>query len=124
MDEEVLRLTDGRGADHVIDIGGAATLAQSINAAAHEGVVSIVGLIGGVKAEIDVSRVFAKNLRLHGVETGSRAMLEDLRAFVERHAVSPLIHRTYPLAEVGAAYAELAAAAHMGKICIDLTDGR
>ena len=122
-DVEVLRLTAGLGVDHVIDIGGADSLARSMSAVAVEGVVSMVGVIGGLKAEIDIGVAFDKNLRLDGVETGSRAMLEALLAFIMGHRVKPVVDRVFSLAAARDAFLRLESGGHFGKICIVL-DGR
>lgn len=119
-DEAAKRLTGGMGVDHVIDIGGAATLGRSIEAIRFEGVVSVVGLIGGLTAELDIFQVFLKNLTIHGVETGSRAMLEEMIAYMTRHAIRPVIDSVFPIEQVQSAYRHLEAAAHLGKVCISL----
>jgi NADPH:quinone reductase-like Zn-dependent oxidoreductase len=119
-DVEVLRLTAGRGVDHVIDIGGAGSLARSMSAVAVEGVVSMIGVIGGLKAEIDIGMAFDKNLRLDGVETGSRAMLEELLAFVMAHRVKPVVDRVFSLVAARDAFLRLESGGHFGKVCIVL----
>lgn len=117
-DREVLRITNGQGVQHVIDVGGASTIESSISAAAFEGTVSIVGLIGGLDAKVDLSTIFIKNLRVHGVETGSRRMLEAMAAWMSERGMHPMVDRRFALDEVCAAFHYLAAAAHMGKVCV------
>src|SRR5262249_60811795 len=117
-DEEVLRLTGGEGAHHVIDIGGGASLGRSMAAVAVEGIVSIVGLVGGMKAELDIGLAFQKNLRLDGVETGSRAMLEELLRFISAHRIKPVIDKMFPLAKLRDAFLRMEDPAHTGKVCI------
>ena len=119
-DVEVLRMTAGIGVDHVIDIGGAATIARSISAVRYEGIVSVVGLIGGMAASIDLGPLFLKNLRIDGVETGSRRMLESMLCWMAERSLRPIIDRVFPLSEATKAFAHLESGAHMGKVCITL----
>lgn len=116
--QEVLMLTGGRGVDLAIDIGGASSLDQSILATAIGGAVSIVGLVGGLRAEIDLGEIFQKNLRLDGIETGSRTMLEEMIAWFEDRRVQPVIDCAYPVDESRDAFLRIRDGAHFGKICL------
>jgi len=115
---EVVDLTDGQGVDHAIDIGGATTLEQSISSVSMEGVVSVVGLVGGLRAEINLAEIFQKNLRLDGIETGSRSMLEDLVRWFDIKRLHPIIDRTFPFQDSNAAFLHLKAGGHIGKVCV------
>ena len=70
--DEVRKITAG-GVDHVIDIGGGATLQHSINAARSSGQISLVGILGGVTAKVNVPMIFSKQLQVYGVAVGSAA---------------------------------------------------
>jgi NADPH:quinone reductase-like Zn-dependent oxidoreductase len=115
---EVVDLTDGQGVDHAIDIGGATTLEQSISSVCMEGVVSVVGLVGGLRTEINLAEIFQKNLRLDGIETGSRSMLEDLVRWFDLKRLHPIIDRTFPFQDSNAAFLHLKAGGHIGKVCV------
>ncbi len=80
-DEVALRLTNGKGADHILDVLGGDAVPMSIQAAAWGG-HSIPTMMG-------------KTLRLHGVSVGSRRDMEQLLAFVENHRISPIIDAKY-----------------------------
>jgi NADPH:quinone reductase-like Zn-dependent oxidoreductase len=118
-DVEVLHLTSGAGVDHVLDIGGGGSLKQSMSAVGFEGIVSIVGLVGGMRADIDIGVAFQKNLRLDGVETGSRTMLEDMVRWIQKHKIRPVIDSVYGFNSVRDAFARLENGAHVGKVCIN-----
>jgi len=115
---EVVDLADGQGFDHAIDIGGATTLEQSISSVSMEGVVSAVGLVGGLRTEINLAEIFQKNLRLDGIETGSRSMLEDLVRWFDLKRLHPIIDRTFPFQDSNAAFLHLKAGGHIGKVCV------
>ncbi len=99
-----------------VDVGGAVTLRHSIAAAASHGVVSLVGLLGGLEATLDVSSVAFRDIRLHGVETGSRATLAELCAWSVRTGFRPVIAATHPFEHAAAAFAQLSRQDAVGKI--------
>lgn len=116
--DEVAALTDGRGVDLAIDIGGASSLNESIRATAMGGAVGIVGVAGGLMATINLAEVFQRNLRLDGIETGSRDMLEAMIAWFEQQGIVPIVDRVFPFEEAGAALKYLQEGRHVGKVCV------
>jgi NADPH:quinone reductase-like Zn-dependent oxidoreductase len=124
-DHEILRQTDGRGVDHVIDVGGASTIPRSIRAVRMEGAVSLIGhLDDKMSAEIDLAQVIWRAIRLQGVEVGSRAMLREMLAHVEAQQLRPPIGARFPFAALPRALAALSSGAHLGKIVVsDLPEG-
>jgi NADPH:quinone reductase-like Zn-dependent oxidoreductase len=117
----VKELTDGRGADHVIELGGSATLRNSIRAVRSGGVISMIGVLTGSVAEIDLPLVVMRNVRLQGVTVGSRDSLERMLSFVWSRGIHPVVDKVYPLAETIDAFKYLESAAHFGKICVTPT---
>jgi NADPH:quinone reductase-like Zn-dependent oxidoreductase len=118
--DRVLELTSGRGADLVIDIGGKATLAQSIRSLAFGGTVALVGGLGGYGAEIPADDLIQKVARAQGVYAGSRADYLRMTKFFEAHRLHPSIERTYALENYEAALKDLAAGNFMGKLVLRL----
>jgi NADPH:quinone reductase-like Zn-dependent oxidoreductase len=119
--EEVLALTGGRGAEHVIEVGGPSTLAQSFAAARTGGHVAIIGAVGGFAVDtMPFAVVQAKRLRLQAVTVGSRRDQVDMVRALEQCDWRPPIDRHFPLEDLAAAFAHLQSGSHMGKICIDL----
>jgi NADPH:quinone reductase-like Zn-dependent oxidoreductase len=118
-DEEVLKLTGGRGADLVVETVGGATIARSLNAAAVGGTVFTVGFVGGTAAPIDLLPIIVKALRIVGNNTGSVADLAEAARAIAAHRIVPVIDRVFDIEQTAAAYAELAAGGrHFGKIAI------
>lgn len=118
--EAVLALTGGRGVDLAIDIGGASSLNESIRATAMNGAVSVVGLVGGLDVTINLAEIFQKNLRLDGIETGSRSMLEAMIAWMEEKRIHPVVDRVFSFDQSSDAFRYLQSGKHMGKVCIKL----
>ncbi|MEC5162887.1 MULTISPECIES: zinc-dependent alcohol dehydrogenase family protein [unclassified Janthinobacterium] len=118
-DEEVLKLTDGRGADLVVETVGAASIARSLNAAAVGGTVFTVGFVTGTAAPIDLLPVIVKALRIVGNNTGSVADLAEAARAIAAHRIVPVIDRIFDIDDAAAAYAELSAGGrHFGKLAI------
>jgi NADPH:quinone reductase-like Zn-dependent oxidoreductase len=111
-------LTDGRGVDHVVEVGGAGTLAQSIRAVRVGGTISLIGVLAGTKPDFNLALVVMQNIRLQGVTVGSRDQFERMLAAIAAHKLRPVVDRVFPLAEIRAAIEYLGAGRHVGKVCI------
>jgi NADPH:quinone reductase-like Zn-dependent oxidoreductase len=94
-DEAVLWLTDGRGADHVLDVIGGDAVPRSIQAAAWRGHIALIGIMDRPAATISIPNVMVRNSRIQGVSHGSRGDMEEMLAFVENHRLSPIIDARY-----------------------------
>jgi NADPH:quinone reductase-like Zn-dependent oxidoreductase len=94
-DEAALRLTEGQGADHILDVIGGDAVPRSIQAAAWGGHIALIGIMDRPTTTISIPNVMVKNLRLQGVSHGSRANMEESLAFVEKHRISPIIDARY-----------------------------
>lgn len=117
--KEVLRLTGGAGADHVLDVGGGATLSQSLKALAHAGQLTIIGILGGFDSPPDVlMSVMLKNATVRGITVGSLDMLRDFIRLVDMHKLKPVVGRVFALDEVKKAYECLEKQDFVGKIVV------
>lgn len=110
----------GGGVDHVIDIGGGATLAQSIEAARIGGSVVMVGLLGGMEATVNVARLMLKQPRIRPVAVGNHAMQLRMVKAIEAHGLRPVIDSSFPFAKLAEALRYQLSGRHLGKIVIDL----
>ncbi len=117
-EREVLRLTGGEGVDHVVEVGGAGTLARSVAATRVGGHVALIGVLEA--GRIDPTPIMRKSIRLQGIYVGSKAMLQAFARAVEALGLEPVIDRRFPFEEARAAFRALEAARHFGKIVIEL----
>ncbi len=113
---EVLRLTGGRGVDHVVEVGGAGTLPRSVEATRMGGQVHLIGVLTG--GEINPTPVLRRNVILRGIYVGSRQMFEAMNQAITLHTIRPVIDRVFPFAEAREAYRYLTSQAHVGKVVI------
>jgi NADPH:quinone reductase-like Zn-dependent oxidoreductase len=119
-DAEVLELTDGRGADLVVETVGGASISRSLNAAAVGGTIFTVGFVTGTSSSIDLLPIIVKALRVIGNNTGSVADLASAAGAIAAHQILPVVDRTFSIDESSAAYSELSAGGrHLGKIAIE-----
>lgn len=117
--KEVIKLTEGRGADLVVDIGGADTIKQSIRAVRSNGAIPMIGNVGGSLAEINLPVVFMFRKRLIGISTGSAADFRDMMSYMDKTQFRPVLDDTvYDYNELGTALKNLPEGKHFGKVVI------
>jgi len=109
-------LTDGEGVDLVVEVGGAGTFAQSLATVRFGGRIAVIGILAGVKSEIDLIPILMRQIRVQGIFVGSRENFETMNRAVAAHALRPPISRIFPLDDARAAFDHLASATHFGKI--------
>jgi NADPH:quinone reductase-like Zn-dependent oxidoreductase len=114
----VLELTDGRGADTVVEVGGPGTLPQSIRAARIGGHIALIGVLTGRAGEVPTALLMAKQQRLQGLIVGNRRQQQDFVRALEALSLTPAIDKTFALAELADAFRYEASGAHFGKICV------
>ena len=119
---EVLQITDGRGVDLVVEVGGDGTLGRSIASTRMGGTVAVVGGVSGFATKLDLIPLVVRGTRLIGVVVGSRALFEDLSRFVTAAKIRPTIDRVFSFDDAREAYAYLESANHFGKVVIKIGD--
>jgi NADPH:quinone reductase-like Zn-dependent oxidoreductase len=112
--------TAGLGADMVLDIGGQATIDQSVAACRMAGRIIIVGSTGNAAPELPLREVVMRHIRIVGMAVGSVAHLRDLVAFIDTAGLRPIIDRRYDLEQLGEAFRYQLSGQHFGKIAITL----
>jgi NADPH:quinone reductase-like Zn-dependent oxidoreductase len=117
---EAMRLTGGRGVDHIVEIGGAGTLPESITACAVGGHISLIGVLAGYAGPVPTVQLMAKQIRLIGITVGTRRQQQDMIRAIDQNGLKPVIDRHFPLAELGAAFRHQESGTHFGKICVDI----
>ncbi len=113
-------LSGGRGVDHVVEVGGAGTLPQSISAARVGGHISLIGVLAGVQGPVPTALMMGKQLRVVGITVGTRRHQLDMIAAIEATGIRPVIDRSFPLEQLADAFRFQESGAHFGKIVIDI----
>lgn len=119
--QRVAQLTDGRGVDIVVEVGGSQTLRQSSEALKVGGYIGIVGYLSGSEVSIDLRTLFiGKRATLQGHTVGSRASFEEMNRAIDLHRLTPVIDSTFPLEKIAAAFDRTASGEIFGKVLITL----
>src|SRR4029077_16044962 len=101
-------LTEGEGVDHVVEVGGAGTLQQSLQATRFGGTIRLIGNLAGTKTELLLTHVFMQKIRLQGILVGDRESFEAMNRAITLHRLRPVVDRVFPLEDSRAAFAHLA----------------
>jgi NADPH:quinone reductase-like Zn-dependent oxidoreductase len=117
-EKAALGFTGGRGVDHVVEVGGAATLARSFGAIRVGGKISMIGGLSGPATELNPGLIFARRANVQGISVGSMQMFEALGRAMAASGIKPVIDKIFPFDEAQAAYRHMASGAHFGKIVI------
>jgi NADPH:quinone reductase-like Zn-dependent oxidoreductase len=116
---EVVRLTGGRGVDHVLDLGGPGTLPQSITACRLGGQISLIGTLTGFAGQVPTAAMMRRQLRLQGLIVGSRTQQQDMVRGLNTTGIRPVIDRRFGLADLAEAFRYEESNRHFGKLCLE-----
>jgi len=114
----VVELSDG-GVDHVVEVGGPGTLAQSLRAIRIGGKITLIGVLSGA-AEINPMLIFSRRANVQGISVGSAQMFEAMNRAISVGQLKPVIDKVFAFDDAPAAYRHLQSARHFGKIIIRL----
>ena len=118
-EKEVWRLTNRRGVNHVIEVGGPGTLEKSMHCVAGGGQIALIGVLTGFGAPpTSLFPLMARNARLDGIYVGSRADFEAMNTFLADNRIHPVIDRVFPFDQAAEAFAYLESGQHFGKVVI------
>jgi putative PIG3 family NAD(P)H quinone oxidoreductase len=126
----VQEATKNAGADVILDIIGARYLTDNVKSLAYDGRLVVIGMQGGAKGELDLGRLMSRRgsvistgLRTRSVEDKGRILAEvvgHVWPLIAEKKVRPIVHTTFPLAEVATAHETLEQSAQIGKVLLTL----
>ena len=120
-EKQVKELTDGRGVDRVIEVGGPGTIERSIDAVAVGGAISLIGVLTGFESpHLGLFPLVTHNADLSGIYVGSRAMFERMNSFLVQHKIRPVIDEEFVFQDSLTAYATMRDAGHFGKLVVTI----
>lgn len=133
--EAIKDATDGRGADVILDIIGAAYLERNVRALAVHGRLMVIGLQGGAKGEVSLNRLLMKRASIHAASLrvrppegagGKAEIVADVREhvwpLVAEGKLKPLVHETFPLEKAADAHRVMEESSHIGKVVLTVRD--
>jgi NADPH:quinone reductase-like Zn-dependent oxidoreductase len=113
--------TGGRGADFVMEVGGAGTLNESLKSVRIGGHIAVIGVVSDVASPgspLSPGVMIGTSAKLQGVSVGSREMFDAMCRAMELRQIRPVIGRTRPWEEAADAIDEMAGGSHFGKIVL------
>lgn len=113
-------ITDGRGVDHVVEVGGPATLEQSMLAARVGGHVSVIGILTGLAGNFPLVTALIKQLRLQGVLVGNRTQQQAMIQAIDANGMHPVVDQVFALEDMVQAFQYQESHRHFGKICLQI----
>ncbi len=119
-DKAAMEFTSGAGVDHVIEVGGAATLTRSFQAIRAGGKVSMIGGLSGGATELNPGLIFSRRANVQGISVGSTQMFMAMNRAIEANGIKPVIDKVFVFADAPVAYEHMASGAHFGKIVISV----
>ncbi|HEY2533350.1 MAG TPA: NAD(P)-dependent alcohol dehydrogenase [Xanthobacteraceae bacterium] len=117
-DKAAKEFTSGSGVDHVVEVGGAATLARSFGAIRVGGKISLIGGLSGAATELNPGLIFSRRANVQGISVGSTQMFAAMARAIAANNIRPVLDKIFPFEEAPAAYRHMASGAHFGKIVI------
>ena len=111
-------LLDGENIDLAIELGGAVTLAQTLQCLRVGGRISVIGVLSGNEAQLMISDILRKWVSLNGITVSHREDFRAMNRFMAAHGIKPVIDHEVPFEQAETAYRELGAGQHFGKILI------
>jgi NADPH:quinone reductase-like Zn-dependent oxidoreductase len=117
-EKAAVAFTGGRGVDHVVEVGGAATLTHSFGAIRVGGKITLIGGLSGGATELNPGLIFSRRANVQGISVGSTEMFMAMNRAIAVSAIKPVIDKVFDFADAQAAYRHMASGAHFGKIVI------
>ncbi len=114
---EVTRLTNGQGADHLLEVVGGEGLNDSVQATRVGGQISLIGFLNGQTTNLDLMQVIFRQTKIQGIAVGHRAAFEEMNKAFEQYHIKPVIDTVYNFEDAVSAYKHLDRGA-FGKIVI------
>lgn len=118
----VREATGGRGADFIMEVGGAGTLIESLKSVRMGGHIAVIGVLTDASAPpatLSPSVMIGTSAKVQGVSVGSREMFEAMCRAMKLHQIRPVVDRRLPWTEAAAAIEEMSGGSHFGKIVLN-----
>ncbi len=121
--EQVLALTQGRGADVVCELVGATSWDQSVSATASRGRLIVIGSHGGLHARLNLGEVFGKSMSITGVTRANHASMTRVVQLAESGHLRPHLAAVLPLAAAAEAHRRMETGEFSGKLVLEMAAG-
>ena len=117
--KNIQKITNRKGVDIVVEVGGGDTLEQSIKSSKIGATIGIIGVLSGGIAQLPIGRVIYKASRLIGITCGNKEELISMVDKFNMSSVRPVIDSIYQFKDLPKAFEYMKTGKHLGKIVID-----
>jgi NADPH:quinone reductase-like Zn-dependent oxidoreductase len=111
-------ISGGDGVDHVVEVGGQATMKQSLQAVRPGGTISMIGVLSGAALNVPLGPIVTWHVRLQGITVGSGDDFLKMSRAMTQHKMHPALSKAFEFEQLHDALAFIASGKHFGKICI------
>ncbi len=118
---KVARERTGRvGVDHIIEVGGAGTLQQSLRAIRIGGHISLIGVLSGGVSDVNILPLVMGQVKVQGLVVGAREGFEAMNRAIDANQMKPVVDKVFSFDQAREAFQHLEAGKHFGKVCIEI----
>lgn len=117
---EVKRLTDGKGVDCVVEVGGTGTLSKSMQSMALGGKIGMIGVLAG-EGDANPRSLMITGSSIHGIFVGNRRMFEEMNKAIEVHDIHPVIDKVFDFDDAIEAIGYFQSQSHLGKVVVRIS---
>jgi len=117
-EKAVWELTDKKGVEIVLEVGGAGTLEKSMKAVKYGGVISLIGVLSGLDGTINPLHILGKSLRVFGIYVGSQAMQFRFHDALTTQGLTPIVDRVFDFDAAADAYTYQQSGKHFGNVVV------
>lgn len=117
---EVIKLTDGKGVDQLLEVVGGDGLNDSVKATKVTGQISVIGFLAGQTTDLNLMQVIFRQTKIQGIAVGNRSAFEEMNKAFDQYNIKPVIEKVYQFEDTIEAYHHLAKGA-FGKIVIKVS---
>lgn len=115
-DKWVMEETGGRGADVVVEVGGAGTVGRALRSIRIGGTVAQIGVLTQSDEGMEIPLLLHRQVRLYGIYVGSRAMFEKMNLAIAKQKLKPVIDEVFSFSDAPEALRRMESGAHFGKL--------
>lgn len=119
-EKEVKKITDGKGVDCVVEVGGVGTINKSMQCLGLGAKIGMIGVLAGPEGECNPRELMMTGSSIHGIFVGNRRMFEAMNAFIAEHDIHPVIDKTFAFDKAVEAIGYFKSQAHLGKVVINI----
>jgi NADPH:quinone reductase-like Zn-dependent oxidoreductase len=112
-------LTGFMGVDHILEVGGAGTLKESMKSLKIGGHISLIGVLAEGGNDFRLGAAVAMNAKLQAISVGSRASFEDMLRAMTLHKIEPVVDKSFAFKDMIEALEYMRSGGHFGKICLE-----